>query len=796
MVVYPYLKVPLAISPQSAHMAEEALKNEKPLGLITIKSDVVEEPKTADVYETGTTAAIIHSKKMEDGTMMIIVDGLNRFRVSEWTSELPFIRAKVTEAPEIIEADAEMDAIQRNVRQLAHDVIMASSQIPNEVAEMISQLNDPLQLAYVLAFNSSLDVDAKQAFLETDSAKEKLRLLATHLTMEKEVLSIGNRIQSEIKQNIDKSQREFYLREQMKAIQKELGESDDEESAVEMYAKRIEESDMTDEARRQAEMELERFSQMSPQSPEHPIIQTYLDWLIELPWKAASGESTDVYEARKILDQDHFGLDEVKERLVEYMAVRSRMTNRESYDGQQAGVSAMGIILCLAGPPGVGKTSLGRSVARALGREFTRMSLGGMRDESEIRGHRRTYVGAMPGRIVQAIKRAGTKNPVFMLDEVDKIGQDWRGDPSSALLEVLDPAQNANFRDHYLDVDFDLSQVIFIATANQLGTIPPPLRDRMEVIQLDGYTDIEKVQIAKRHLIPRQLKAHGLKDDEVVFMDQAVRKIVTDYTREAGVRNLERQIAAVCRKGIVNLTDNGWSHVIITPELVREYLKKEIFESDRAEMTDVPGVANGLAVTPFGGEILTIEATRMPGKGKLTLTGQLGGVMKESARIALSYVRSQAAKFGIDEEAFNTADIHLHVPAGALPKDGPSAGMAMLSAFASLFANRALRSDVGITGEVTLRGRILPVGGIKPKVLAAHRAGLKTVILPKKNERDLEELPDEVLASMTFIAVESADDALMAAFEPGVQKHADRSRGALDDDHNEALPERVAGVAA
>ncbi len=788
LVIYPLLKVPMAVSAQSFPLIDDALNGNKMIGLVTIKHDGVDNPQKDQVFETGTVATVVHAKKLKDGTTMVILNGLNRFRVTAWLSESPFLRAKVLRAPEVIESDVEMEALQRNVRTMAHDVITMSPQIPDEIAEVLSQLKDPLQLAYAIAFNSDLDVQKRQEVLELDSAKEKLKVLSIHLAREKEVLAIGNRIQTEVKENIDKSQREYYLRQQMKAIKNELGESDGDSSDFDTLAARIEASDLTDEARRQAERELERLSQMSPQSAEYPLIKTYLDWLLDLPWNLTSVDSSDISSARSILDADHYGLDDVKERLIEYLAVRSLVKKRGPSDEQGTADSAMGVILCLAGPPGVGKTSLGRSIARALDRKFTRMSLGGMRDEAEIRGHRRTYVGAMPGRIIQAIKRAGTKNPVFMLDEIDKIGQDWRGDPSSALLEVLDPAQNGTFRDYYLDVDFDLSQVIFIATANQLGTIPPPLRDRMEIIKLDGYTELEKTQIAKRHLIQRQLKAHGLREDEVTFMDDAVRKIVRGYTREAGVRNLERQIAAICRKGIVNLTDNGWSHVVITPELVREYLKNELFELERAEKIDVPGVANGLAVTPVGGEILTIEATRMSGKGRLTLTGQLGDVMKESARIALSYVRSQATELQIDPSVFENADIHLHVPAGAMPKDGPSAGIAMMSAFTSLFSNRAIKSDVGITGEVTLRGRILPVGGIKSKVLAAHRAGLTTVILPKKNERDLDDLPEEVLKSMAFIAVERAEEALKAAFEPELVDHLNLPCGTADPHRVDALP--------
>ena len=791
LVFYPLLKVPMAVSAQSMPLIDDALNGNKAIGLVTIKHDDVENPKTDQVFETGTVASIVHTKKLKDGTMLVILNGLNRFKVTTWLSESPFLKARVINAPELMDSDVEMDALQRNVRQMAHDVITMSPQVPDEIAEVVSQLKDPLHLVYAIAFNSELDVQTRQDILELDNVKEKLKLLAMHLAREKEVLAIGKRIQTEVKENIDKTQREYYLRQQMKAIKNELGEPDGDSSEYDTLAARIDVSDLTDEARQQAKRELERLSQMSPQSAEHPLIKTYLDWLLDLPWNLASEDSSDISAARDILDADHYGLDEVKERLIEYLAVRSLVKKRGPSHDNATADSATGVILCLVGPPGVGKTSLGRSVARALGRKFTRMSLGGMRDEAEIRGHRRTYVGAMPGRIIQSIKRAGTKNPVFMLDEIDKVGQDWRGDPSSALLEVLDPAQNGTFRDHYLDVDFDLSQVIFIATANQLGTIPPPLRDRMEIIQIDGYTEFEKVQIAKRHLIQRQLTAHGLREDEVTFMDEAVRKIVRSYTREAGVRNLERQIAAICRKGIVNLTDNGWSHVVITPELVREYLKKERFESERVEMIDVPGVANGLAVTPFGGEILTIEATRMSGKGRLTLTGQLGDVMKESARIALSYVRSQATELQIDPGVFENSDIHLHVPAGALPKDGPSAGIAMMSAFTSLFSNRATKSDVGITGEVTLRGRILPVGGIKSKVLAAHRAGLTTVILPKKNERDLDDLPDDVVKSMAFIAVERAEEALKAAFRPELVKHLNLPSGTVEPHNVDALPEHA-----
>jgi ATP-dependent Lon protease len=593
---------------------------------------------------------------------------------------------------------------------------------------------------------------------------------------------------------MSRSQREYFLRQQLKAIKEELGETDEETTEPDAYAEKIEQSDMPDEARKEARRELARLRQMAPQAAEYPIIKTYLDWLIDLPWETLSEDRGNTADARRILDEDHYGLEEIKERLVEYIAVRRLVKDRGDDAEEDVGNAAMGVILCLVGPPGVGKTSLGRSVARALGREFSRMSLGGVRDEAEIRGHRRTYIGALPGRIIQSIKRAGTRNPVFMLDEIDKIGQDWRGDPGSALLEVLDPAQNGAFRDHYLDVDFDLSEVIFIATANQLETIPAALKDRMEVIQLDGYTALEKGRIAQRHLIPRQLKAHSLKVDEVTFMENAVSKIIHDYTREAGVRNLERHIAAICRKGIVALNENGWSHVVVTEEMVREYLKKERFEAERSEDFTTPGIAAGLAVTSVGGDILYIEASRMPGKGRLSLTGQLGSVMKESAQIALSYVRAKSEILGIDPDIFDRSDVHLHVPAGALPKDGPSAGVAMAITLASLLTGKPVRSDVGITGEITLRGRVLPVGGIKMKALAAHRAGLKTVILPLRNATDIDDLPEEVRSAISVLTVDRVDEAFAAAFgkSSAVNERPNETigpkPGALDECDSERTP--------
>jgi ATP-dependent Lon protease len=610
-----------------------------------------------------------------------------------------------------------------------------------------------------------------------DDLKDKMHALIAHLSHEKEVLTLGKKIETEAREKMGAEQREYYLRQQLRAIQKELGESDEGRSEASEYREKLEEANLPDEARKEAERELKRLEAMQPHAPEYSVIKTYLDWLLELPWNFSSEDQLAIDHARTVLDEDHYDLQDVKDRIIEYLAVRKLVRERgvELNPGDEAIRSgAMGAILCFAGPPGVGKTSLGQSIARALGRKFTRMSLGGMRDEAEIRGHRRTYIGAMPGRIIQAIKRAGTRNPVFMLDEVDKIGSDWRGDPSSALLEVLDPAQNHAFRDHYLDVDFNLSDVIFITTANQLETIPPPLRDRMEIIELDGYTENEKIHIAQGYLVPRQIRANGLREEEVAFTRDALSKIIQDYTREAGVRTLERQIGAVCRKSVVKIAAQELNHVEVTPEIVREYLKKEKFESELSELIEIPGIATGLSVTVVGGEILFIEATRMPGKGNLTITGQLGDVMRESAQIAHSYVRSKADQLGIDPALFEQSDVHIHVPAGSIPKDGPSAGITLVLAMASLFSGQPVHGEIGMSGEVTLRGRVLPVGGIKMKLLAAHRAGLKKVILPKRNEQDLEDLPENVRQSMDFILVDRIDEALAVAFpsvEAGPEPH-------------------------
>jgi ATP-dependent Lon protease len=766
-VAFPFTIIPLSVGiSRSIQLVEEAQKGAHLIGLVAMKDPKVEEPLPGQVYEVGTIARIERVVQTADKHLNVIVHCLERFRVQFWTADQPYLKARIAAAAETQEEDLETNALQRSLLDLARQVVTLSPDYPNEAADFLAQIKSPRYLAYVVANYANLDIPKAQDILQADSVKEKLRLLIGHLTREREVLSLGQKIQSDAREEMDKAQKDYFLRQQLKAIQKELGESEEGRPEIDDYIDKIQKAGLPEEARKEAERELKRLQGMSPHAPESSMIKTYLDWLADLPWKKTSTDCTDIDHARTVLDEDHYGLQDVKERIIEYLAVRKRV-NELGLNVTSANPSvseAMGAILCFAGPPGVGKTSLGKSVARALGRTFTRMSLGGMRDEAEIRGHRRTYIGAMPGRIIQAIKRAGTRNPVFMLDEVDKIGMDWRGDPSSALLEVLDPAQNHAFRDHYLDVDFNLSDVIFITTANQLETIPAPLRDRMETITLDGYTEYEKLQIAKRHLVPRQLSAHGLKDEEITFTDDAVRKIIQDYTREAGVRNLERRIGAICRKSVVKIVGQQWTHVVVTPELVRSHLKKEAFESEISENIEIPGIATGLAVTSVGGDILFIEAARMKGKGNLILTGHLGDVMRESAQIAHSYIRSKAEPLGVDPTLFETTDVHLHVPAGAIPKDGPSAGVAMAMAMASLFSGRTVRGDVAMTGEVTLRGRVLPVGGIKMKLLAAHRAGLTTVILPKRNEKDLDDVPQEVRDLLRVVLVERIDEALNVAF--------------------------------
>lgn len=771
-VAYPLVAIPVEVNlSKSIKLVEQSWRDNRQIGLLTIKDHLIETrkgrqqefPTSDQIYSTGTLVTIEQIIKVKKNELQVIFQGIEKFDIVEWTGTDPYLRAKIRiRYDEYYEdnEDIEMEALLRSLRDLSKEVVLLAPELPKEVIQIIDSIDSARHLIYFVASISSLTIAEKQKILELDNLKEKCRILLANLAKEKEVVALGKKIQADVKEEIDKTQKEFFLRQELKAIHKELGEK--EEDIIGEYTEKINKANMSDEAKKEAIKELERLTTMSPQSAEFPVVKTYLDWIVELPWQIKSNDQIDIENARLILDNDHYDIYDVKDRILEYLAVKKIIKERNIPIDKEAGETAT--ILCFVGPPGVGKTSLGQSIARALGRKFTRMSLGGIRDEAEIRGHRRTYVGALPGRIIQALKRVGTRNPVFMLDEIDKVGVDWRGDPSSALLEVLDPAQNHSFRDNYLDVDFDLSEIMFITTANQLETILPPLRDRMEIIQLDGYTEYEKLIIAIRYLIPRQLKVNGLREHEIIFAEEAIKKIIQDYTREAGVRNLERQIGTVCRKCAIKIASKETSQLVISPEQIRTYLKKEKFESEISESVDIPGIVTGLAVTDSGGEILFIEATYMKGKGELTITGQLGAVMRESAQIAHSYVRSKAAQLGIDPDEFGKTDVHLHVPAGATPKDGPSAGLAMVVAIASLFSNKPINSTIGMTGEATLRGRVLPVGGIKMKSLAAHRAGIKKVILPKRNERDLEELPEDILKSIDFVLVERIDDALSEVF--------------------------------
>jgi ATP-dependent Lon protease len=778
VVVYPLTFQALNVGqPRSIQLVDDATVGKTLIGLVTSRDDEIEEPSADDVHQVGVAAAIHRMIKSPDGTIRLLVQGVERIRIEEWIAEKPYLRARVSTVPETVEEGLEIEALMRNAVDLLRRLVSLVSQLPDELLTAAINLDDPRQLVYFIATNIRMEIPDAQAILELESVRDKFLKLTSIMTKELEVLELGRKIQTEAQSEMEKMQREYFLREQMKAIQKELGEQDEQAVEVEEYRKKIMEAGMSEEAAREALRELSRMEKMPTQAAEYSVIKTYLDWLTEMPWQVATEDQLDIPHARQVLDEDHYDLEDIKERILEYLAVRKlkleRRDDRKEELTDHIRREREGVILCFVGPPGTGKTSLGRSIARALGRKFIRMSLGGMRDEAEIRGHRRTYIGAMPGRVIQGLKRVGTRNPVFMLDEIDKIGSDWRGDPSSALLEVLDPEQNRDFRDHYLDVPFDLSQVMFITTANMLSPIPAPLRDRMEILELDGYTEEEKLRIAQQYLLPRQIRENSLRPAEVSFSDDAMRAIIRDYTREAGVRNLERQIGTVCRKIATRVAQEEGVSVHVERDDLVEYLGKPRFYFEAAERTEIPGVATGLVWTPTGGDITFIEATQMKGNRRLTLTGKLGDVMKESAQAAVSYVRSKASELGIDENAFSESDLHIHVPAGAVPKDGPSAGVAIATALVSLLTGRKVRSDVAMTGEITLRGQVLPVGGIKQKVLAAARVGLDTVVLPERNKPDLDEVPEEIRKQLHFVFAERVDDVFAAAL-------ADRTSAAVE----------------
>lgn len=764
LVIYPGMRQALTIGREKSIRAvdEAAVRRDKLIALITQKDEAKDEVGPEDLYQCGTASFILMMIKDQDNTIRAMVHGLKRIRVLEFLETEPCLRVKVEVMDDVMEESLELEALLRSGRDMFKKMLDILPNVPDEIKPLVDYIKEPGTVADFIASNLPISVEEKQGILETQSVIERLRKVTSFLGRELELLELGSKIESQAKEELTKAQREYFLRQQLKQIQKELGELDERAGEIEALRKRIDSANMPEDVKEVAEQELDRLSRIPPVSPEYTVSRNYLDWLIALPWSSSTPDNLDVGAAARVLDEDHHNLEKVKERILEFLSV---LKLKEG--------NLKGPILCFLGPPGVGKTSLGKSIARALGRNFVRMSLGGIRDEAEIRGHRRTYVGALPGRIIQGIRNAGSNNPVFMLDEIDKVGVDFRGDPSSALLEVLDPEQNFSFSDHYLEVPFDLSKVMFITTANVIHTIPPALRDRMEVIELPGYTEYDKLAIAKNFLIPRQLDAHGLANSQLTITDPAIRTIIRDYTREAGVRNLEREIASICRKTARSIAEGKTEKTTVGISNLKDYIGPPRFYSESAERTKEPGVATGLAWTPSGGEILFIEATMMKGKKTLILTGQLGESMRESAEAALSYIRSHAELFGVDDNFFETHDIHIHVPAGAIPKDGPSAGIAMATALVSLLTKTPVDPLVGMTGEITLRGRVLPVGGVKEKVLAAHRAGLKKVILPEKSKNDLDQAPEEVKNDLQFIFVNTIEEAVNSALVHPVGKKAE-----------------------
>jgi ATP-dependent Lon protease len=754
-VVFPGTILPLTVGrAASIKLLDETLPQTKIIGLLTQRDETKEDPEPQDLYSIGTAAIVLKLLRQSDDHLVIVVQGLRRFALRKIIATAPYLRAEVELLDsKLPRATKEWEATFRNLRDSAAKLLELTPDVPEQARAAVLSIEDPEQLADFLAPNLNVETAQKQAILEELDVEKRLANVQTAISAQLEIAQLQQKLQQDVQSQFSDAQRRAYLREQIKAIQRELGEEAGATDQIERLRKRLEEAKPPDVVLAQADRELKRLDVIPPASPEYSVIVSYVETIAELPWSKLSQDNLDLDQAQKILDRDHYDLEKVKRRLIEYLAVRK--LNPQGH----------GPILCFLGPPGVGKTSLGQSIADALGRKFVRMSLGGIRDEAEIRGHRRTYIASMPGRIIQELRRAGTRNPVMMLDEIDKIGTDFRGDPASALLEVLDPRQNNTFSDRYLDVPFDLSQVLFIATANYMDGVPEPLRDRMEVISLPGYTEREKLEIAKRYLVRRQLEENGLKPEQCEWQDEAFRRIINDYTHEAGVRELERQIGAVCRAVAAQVARGKAERVTITPERVAELLGPAKYVRETRLKTSQPGVATGLAYTPAGGEVLHIEATRYPGKGSVTLTGHIGEVMKESVQAALSLVRSRNSQIGAKPEDFRNIDIHVHVPAGAVPKDGPSAGIAMFTALASLFSNTPVRPDVAMTGEITLRGLVLPIGGLKEKSLAAMRAGISTVIIPKLNEKDLVDVPEEAKQKLKFIPVENVDEALSVALE-------------------------------
>ncbi len=762
-VTFPDTVTPLAVGQErSVQLVNDVLSGNRMLVMVTSRDPEKENPGPDDLYDVGVAGVVARMLKVPDGTLRILVQGGQRVAIASYEQQDPYPVARVVEAPDIVREGPELTALMRNVQQTFSNIIEEVPYLPEELQLAVANLEDPSALSHLIAGALRIRADEKQQLLEERDVAKRLRRLSEILARELEVVAIGSRIQSQVQSELDRSQREYVLRQQLKAIQEELGERDPHEVEVDELRAQLAEAGLTEEVRKVADRELSRLERLPPAAAEHGVIRNYLEWLAALPWSERTEDNLDLAHAREVLDADHYDIEKVKDRILEFLAVRKLMGGR--------GRESRGSIICLVGPPGVGKTSLGHSVARALGRRFERISAGGVRDEAEIRGHRRTYIGAMPGTIIRALRDAGTRNPLFMIDEIDKMGSDYRGDPASAMLEVLDPEQNATFRDHYLDVPFDLSDVMFVTTANTLDTVPGPLRDRMEVIQLAGYTEAEKLEIARRYLVPRQIERNGLKRSRLSFTDGALRTIIEGYTREAGVRNLEREIGTACRKVARRVAEGTLEtrRYTVNDKRLTELLGRRRFFVEARRRTSTPGVATGLAWTPVGGDVLFVEATAMPGTGKLTITGQLGDVMKESAQAALSYVRGHAREHvpALPENWFATHDIHIHVPAGAIPKDGPSAGITMATALMSLVSGRAIRSDVAMTGELTLTGQVLPIGGLKEKTLAAQRGGLRHLIAPRRNEFDVEDIPAHLRAELRFTWVEEIDEVLAVALEP------------------------------
>jgi ATP-dependent Lon protease len=764
-VVFPESMTPLAVGQErSIKLVDDVVAAERVLALLTVRDTEPEQPGWDDVHRVGTVAVVHKLIRVPDGTLRILVQGLRRVRLRAPVQDEPYLVGDFEELPDVLPESPEVEALTRNVQTEFARIIGMTPYLPEELQLAAANVGDPSALCHLVATTLRISTDERQRILETVDVEERLRVVAVILGRELEVSELGSKIQSQVASEIEKGQREYFLRQQLKAIQEELGEADEQQAEANELRERLAEKNLPEDADKAANRELARLERLPPAAAEYGVIRTYLDWILSVPWSETTDDNLDLAHAQAVLDEDHYDLEKVKERIVEHLAV-SKLKNDVS-----------GPILCFVGPPGVGKTSLGQSIARSLGRRFARISVGGVRDESEIRGHRRTYIGAMPGTILRALRDAESRNPVFLIDEIDKMGSDFRGDPSSAMLEVLDPAQHSTFRDHYLDLPFDLSKILFICTANTLDSIPPPLLDRMDVIQLSGYTHDEKLGIAKRYLVPQQLAAHGLKKRQLTLPDRALRLVVSEYTREAGVRNLERQIAALCRKTATLIAKEEATKVRVDEARVREWLGPRKFSTEVRKRTSDPGVATGLAYTAVGGDVLFIEATAYPGRGKLQITGQLGEVMQESAQAALSWVRAHTEELGLPPGWFAEHDVHVHVPAGAVPKDGPSAGITMATAIASLVRGVTVAYDIGMTGEITLTGQVLPIGGIREKALAAQRAGLKRVILPRENEADLAELPAETREELTFLPVDTIEEVLEHAFTPGRARPARRRR--------------------